>query len=61
MADNEPQKMSLSSPMWGKAQPERVATVASPAPTSSVPPVRLKADIARGLEKIALAREATSA
>ena len=41
--------------------PERIATVAMPAPTSSVPPVRLKMRIAFGLRTTLRARAATSA
>lgn len=41
--------------------PERIATVAMPAPTSSVPPVRLKMRIARGLRTKLRALAAISA
>lgn len=41
--------------------PERIATVATPAPISSVPPALLKSPIARGLPITARAREAISA
>ena len=42
-------------------QPERMVAVAMPAPTSSVPPVRLKMRIALGLRTKLRARAATSA
>ena len=41
--------------------PERIATVATPAPISSVPPALLNMPIARGLLTTARAREAISA
>lgn len=41
--------------------PERIATVATPAPISSVPPALLNSPIARGLLTTARAREAISA
>lgn len=41
--------------------PERMATVATPAPISSVPPALLNSPIARGLPTTARAREAISA